>query len=174
MDKNFTVIQRSRAIQPIMRVGRFYAYYQPARDIDQPVFWLNNYDYIVDYSKLSTLADIKMTQPFTRPNIFKPTTRNIVDQIPTEFLTKTVAFQIMYKGDDIVDMNFFENEFRKHEHVFIVRIYGTSLVYGNPSDGPEKIYIPREIPINMDYEEYVGFCKLQGARLVKKEYDYDV
>ena len=80
-----------------------------------------DYADVVDYSKLSVLADVKMLHTYGYYKFFKPSIGEIIRQIPKELLEKVVAFEML--GGELATNSVFRAEFYAGFHVSIVRLY---------------------------------------------------
>lgn len=124
--------------------------------------WLNepkDYGDIVDYTKLSVLADVKMLHSWSYYGIFKPSVSEVIRQIPKEYLEKVVAFEIINGaiGMDTI----FKAELEEGFHVSIVRLYQAKDETNNEAQ-PIDTYPTSDckIPIGMTEEEFQGVKKI--------------
>ncbi len=126
--------------------------------------WLNkptDYADVVDFSKLSVLADVKMLHTWAYYGFFKPTVGEIIRQIPKELLEKVVAFQII-KG--AIGINSFANEeLNAGYHVSIVRLYQAKDSTNTVAE-PLKYYptTDSQTPVGMTEEVFNIFKKAHG------------
>jgi hypothetical protein len=80
-----------------------------------------DYADVVDYSKLSVLADVKMLHTYGYYKFFKPSIGEVIRQIPKELLEKVVAFEML--GGELATNSIFRAEFYAGYHVSVVRLY---------------------------------------------------
>lgn len=91
---------------------------------DKAYTWLtepSDYSDIVDFTKLSVLADVKMLHAYGYYGFFQPSVGEVIRQIPKEYLGKVIAFEIL---EGAIGMNgIFNAELNAGFHVSIVRLY---------------------------------------------------
>ena len=114
-------------MRPIVKdedLPRYLRDLKPHELTDVSYTWLtdsSDYADVVDYSKLSALADVKMLHRYGYYVFFKPSVGEVIRQIPLEHLEKVVAFEIICGP---IGMNTtFNKEFGAGYHVSIVRLY---------------------------------------------------
>ena len=120
--------------------------------------WLNDisdYDTEVNLTDYSVLADVKMLHSYGFYGFFKPSVAEVISQIPEEYLSETVAFQIIYSPDTCDDLNLFKKELDAHYHVSIVRLYKKK----GEMDAPAKLLTESPtanstLPIGMSPEKF--------------------
>ena len=80
-----------------------------------------DYADIVNYSKLSVLADVKMMHTYGYYKNFKPSIGEVIRQIPKELIEKVIAFEML---EGALAMNsVFRAELNAGYHVSIIRLY---------------------------------------------------
>lgn len=145
-------------IKPIVKNEGKLAYLRELSDseLENVAYtWLNesaDYGEIVDFTKLSVLADVKMLHGWGYYGFFKPSVGEVIRQIPKEYLEKVVAFEII---DGAIGMNtIFKAELNAGFHVSIVRLYQAKNDT-NEEAHPIKVYptCDSAIPIGMTEDE---------------------
>lgn len=117
--------------------------------LDEP----SDYADIVDFSKLSVLADVKMLHTWGYYGLFKPSVGEVIRQIPKEYLEKVTAFEILHGAISMTSI--YNAEFNAGFHVSIVRLYQAKNDT-NESAQPVGFYPTNDskTPIGMTEEEF--------------------
>ena len=131
MERKFEIPQMSNGdiakwyatIKPIVKNGGKPTYLRELSnsELENVAYtWLNkpeDYGDVVDFTKLSVLADVKMLHGWGYYGFFKPSVGEVIRQIPEEYIEKVVAFEIIRGA---IGMN---TIFNAGFHVSIVRLY---------------------------------------------------
>ena len=124
--------------------------------------WLTkpeDYAEVVDFTKLSVLADVKMLHKWAYYGFFKPDVGEVIRQIPKEYLEKVVAFEIL-EGPIGMD-SIYNKECNAGFHVSIVRLYQAKDATNKEAKPVDK-YPTKDsnIPIGMTQEEFEEYKEL--------------
>ena len=128
-------------------------------DLNEP----SDYAEPVDYSKLSVLADVKMLHVWAFYGFFKPNVGEVIRQIPTEYIEKVVAFEMINGAIGMTSI--FNKELNAGFHVSIVRLYQAK-DDTNEEAQPIGIYPTSDCktPIGMTEEEFQGVKAIFGQK----------
>lgn len=133
--------------------------------------WLHqarDYEEPVDFSKLSYLEDIKMLHRIYGTSLPRYSVGEIIRQIPSIFLDKITAFQVVYlnKFSNTNEQAIFPNEFKQGYSVSVVRLYSEKNECNSeaiPITEDLYPYSEATLPLKMTEEE---FSKLRSCRII--------
>ena len=115
------ILKWSKKIRPIVNHNGILKYLRPLTNEEVLSTWYtylkknDDYGSKVNFSEISVLADVKMSNGFMQ----RACVAEIIEQIPKELLSKVVAFYIVYSQSCIEDECFFNEE----NSVIIVRLF---------------------------------------------------
>lgn len=104
--------------------------------------------------KLAFLADVKMIHKCEYGWKFKATVAEIIQQIPKEFLDRTVAFEIVYKAESKYECEIFKDEYDAEYFVSVVRLYQEKEEEMQEATRPTCFESNEFLPIGMTQEEF--------------------
>lgn len=108
----------------------------------------------VDYKKLKIVADITMIHKYHDSCVFKPTYKEIVCQIPEEYIEDVCAFEIMYAPSQDSDLEIFAEAVHEGYHVFVVRLYAERETGDEAATVPFNYPQGADVPEGMDDREF--------------------
>lgn len=152
-------------IKPIVRLNgtSYYLRTLSPRELTHTAYtWLNapsDWTDVVDYSKLSVIADVKMLHTWGYHGFFKPIVGEVIRQIPKDILKDVVAFKIIVGAIGINTI--YRPELNAGFHVSVVRLYKTK--DNNSVSAPPVNYWPTnnyKCPIGMEEKDFQYFLDL--------------
>ncbi len=113
-----------------------------------------HFDSEVDYGELKVLADVKMTNDYSKRWGFCPTFEEVMLQIPGYIRDDVCAFEIVYAPADETDFDIFAEDLVGGKYVYVVRLYGYSMSEEESAKPPFDYPKGATTPIGMNEDEF--------------------